>query len=78
MSVAGQRTAREVDEFLTTQELSERIKVPVGTIRNWRCRHYGPLGFKVGNTVLYRRSVVDAWLAEQERAEDKRRAAASA
>ncbi len=56
-------------EFLTTEEVAEKIRKPVGTLRQWRHRGYGPRGFKVGNTVLYRSSVVDAWIAEQEAAE---------
>lgn len=81
MNLASERRTRTTvatgaDEFLRTQELSDLIKVPIGTIRNWRTRMYGPAGFKVGNTVLYRRSVVEAWLAEQERAETDRQASA--
>ncbi|WP_044884652.1 helix-turn-helix transcriptional regulator [Frankia gtarii] len=58
--------------MLRTSELSRLIKVPVGTLRQWRHRGFGPLGFRVGGTVVYRRSEVDRWLAEQERAERER------
>jgi hypothetical protein len=57
------------DELLTTAELSAMIKVPVGTLRQWRHRNFGPAGFALGGTVRYRRSVVEKWLADQERAE---------
>lgn len=56
-------------EFLTTEEVAEKLRKPVGTLRQWRHRGYGPRGFKVGNTVLYRRTVVDTWIAAQEAAE---------
>lgn len=59
----------EQNEYLTTEQFGALIHKPVGTIRNWRHRGYGPRGFKVGNTVLYRRSVVERWIADQERAE---------
>lgn len=62
----------ELTEFLTTEELSAYIRVPTGTLRNWRHRRYGPPGFKVGNTVLYRRTAVDVWLARQEEADADR------
>lgn len=63
-------------EFLTTEDLAGKLRKPVGTIRNWRMRGYGPRGFKVGNTVLYRREVVDEWIAEQEQAEAERQVSA--
>ncbi|WP_083472998.1 helix-turn-helix domain-containing protein [Frankia sp. R43] len=63
-------------EFLTTEDLALKLRRPVGTIRNWRLRGYGPCGFKVGNTVLYRREAVDDWIAEQEKAEANRRVSA--
>lgn len=61
--------AQSQPEFLTTAEFAERIRKPVGTVRQWRHRQYGPRGFKVGNTVLYRRAVVESWIAAQERKE---------
>ncbi len=58
-----------MDEFLTTTELGTLLKVPVGTLRQWRHRGFGPRGFALGGTVRYRRSVVEKWIAEQEAAE---------
>jgi hypothetical protein len=60
------------ETFMTTGQLSDYIKVPVGTLRNWRTRKVGPPGFKAGNAVLYRRSTVDAWIEAQEAAEAER------
>lgn len=60
---------RPGDELLTTAEVGEILRRPEGTIRQWRHRNYGPRGFRVGGSVLYRRSAVDAWVRECEGAE---------
>lgn len=57
-------------EFLTTDEFCTWTRIRPATARQWRSRGYGPRSFKVGNTVLYRRTVVEQWLAAQEQAED--------
>lgn len=67
---------RDPREFLTSEDLADKLRRPIGTIRNWRVRGYGPRGFKVGNAVLYRRAVVDEWIAAQELAEADRRVSA--
>lgn len=56
------------DALFTTAELSTYLRRPTGTLRQWRHRGYGPRGFLLGGTVVYRRSVVDAWLVGQEQA----------
>lgn len=66
---AGMEERDRWQEFLTTNEVAAKLRKPPGTIRNWRHRNYGPRGFKVGGTVLYRREAVDAWIATQEAAE---------
>lgn len=55
-------------EFMTVRELSEEAHIPTETLRYWRANDSGPASFKVGKRVLYRRSEVDAWFAEQEAA----------
>lgn len=57
---------------MTTIEVADMIRKPAGTLRQWRHRGYGPQGFRVGNTVVYRRTEVERWLAEQEAAEGVR------
>lgn len=54
----------EDDELLTTTEVSTILRKPVGTLRQWRHRNYGPRGFRIGGSVLYRRSAVDAWIRQ--------------
>lgn len=58
------------DELLTTSEVSAILRKPVGTIRQWRHRSYGPKGFRLGGSVVYRRSVVDAWVRDCEASEN--------
>lgn len=60
----------EKHEFLTTSEFCAWTRIRPATARQWRSRKYGPPSFKVGNTVLYRRTAVEQWLEAQERAED--------
>jgi predicted DNA-binding transcriptional regulator AlpA len=57
------------DELLTTAEVGEILRKPVGTIRQWRHRGYGPQGFRLGGSVVYRRSAVETWVRECEAAE---------
>jgi hypothetical protein len=57
------------DGLLTTAEVGEILRRPEGTIRQWRHRNYGPRGFRVGGSVLYRRSAVDAWIRQCEAAD---------
>ncbi|HTX94755.1 MAG TPA: helix-turn-helix domain-containing protein [Mycobacterium sp.] len=55
------------DEFLTTKQVSELFGLPEGTLRYYRLRGTGPASFKLGGRrVVYRRSEVDRWVAEQE------------
>lgn len=54
----------EVDgeRLMTTLQLSEMLGVPVDTIYAWRHRGTGPVGYRVGRHVRYRRAAVEAWL----------------
>ena len=54
-------------ELMTTREVAELLRRPVETLRYWRWRGEGPPAFKVGRRVMYRRSALEAWLAERER-----------
>jgi DNA-binding transcriptional MerR regulator len=48
-------------EWLTTKQVAEHYHTPVGTIRHWRHKGYGPKGVKVGNRVLYPREQIEAF-----------------
>lgn len=60
----------ETDALWTVEDVETICRIPAETQYSWRHRgtHLGALSFKIGGKVVYRRSVVRAWLAEQERA----------
>lgn len=49
-------------EMLTAAELAELLKIPEGTLAQWRYRGQGPKYFKLGNHVRYQRSEIEEWL----------------
>ena len=52
----------DLDErLLTPQDLSEMLRVPIHTLYRWRAQGSGPVGYRVGKHVRYRRSAVEAW-----------------
>lgn len=55
-------------EIILLPDLAREKNVPEDTLRYWRMRGVGPVSFKIGRRVMYRRSEVDAWFAEQEAA----------
>ncbi|MDR3106753.1 MAG: helix-turn-helix domain-containing protein [Bifidobacteriaceae bacterium] len=52
-------------DHMTTKEVAELCRTSQETVRYWRHVGKGPLGFKLGRKVLYRRRDVEAWLEEQ-------------
>jgi predicted DNA-binding transcriptional regulator AlpA len=65
------------DEFETPEEVSLRLRKPESWLAKARVTGIGPKFVKVGAAIRYRRSDVDAWLAERTRTstEGTRRAA---
>lgn len=56
------------DDLLTPREVEKQYKLKAGTLRYWRHKNYGPACFTQGpRKIVYRRSEVEAWLAQQER-----------
>lgn len=55
----------EDEEYDGEREVAEGIGKKVQTLRNWRCRDYGPPYVKIGNSVRYPRSRWKKWLADQ-------------
>ncbi|MGB6243670.1 MAG: helix-turn-helix domain-containing protein [Gordonia sp. (in: high G+C Gram-positive bacteria)] len=54
---------------MTTKQVSEEYPfLPAATLRYWRHAGRGPKSFVIGAKVLYRKSEVERWLAEQEQA----------
>lgn len=54
--------------LLTVDDLSDYLGIPKQTLYQWRTRHYGPIGCRVGKYVRYRLSDVDAWIESQREA----------
>ena len=55
-------------QMLTPQEVSQLIKISVGTLENWRLANKGPKFIKLGGTprghVRYRLQDVEDWMFE--------------
>jgi hypothetical protein len=57
--------------WLSVEQLSGRLGIPVNTLRAWRRQGHGPKGIKLGRgqsgAVRYRLSEIIRWEQEQER-----------
>ena len=62
---AAHQTTDPHPELLTIAEAAELLRAPVATLRYWRHLNIGPLSFRVGRRVLYRRDDVLAWIDAQ-------------
>jgi DNA-binding transcriptional MerR regulator len=63
-AVCAECGAEPDQEWLTVPELAKRYRKSPATIRYWKHIGYGPVGVKVGTTVLYSREDVEAFDAE--------------
>lgn len=52
----------DADEFLTTAEVAELLRVPTATIHRWVSQGTGPRSYRIGRHRRYRRADVDRWL----------------
>jgi excisionase family DNA binding protein len=52
-------------DLLTITEAAELLRAPVATLRYWRHLGTGPLSFRLGRRVLYRRDDLHAWIDAQ-------------
>lgn len=57
-------------QFLTREELATELQRNPRTLDRWEMLRTGPPRTLIGRTVLYRRSSVQKWLAEQEHGAD--------
>jgi len=57
-------------EYMSTQQVADEYGFNAGTLRYWRHANQGPASFTLGprGRVVYRRSEVERWIAEQEQA----------
>ena len=64
-------TARDIatgmaeHELLTSDEAASFLRVPRGTLNDWRYRGTGPRGYRIGKRVLYVRSELLDWVKAQ-------------
>lgn len=58
------------DDLLTTDEVAEVTRVPAGTLAYWRHVGGGPKSGKLGRRVVYRRTDVQAWIAQGFKSDD--------
>lgn len=54
-----------VERVWTVQEVSTFLRIPVGTLYQWRHRRTGPEASKVGRHLRYDPAKVRAWFADQ-------------
>jgi predicted DNA-binding transcriptional regulator AlpA len=57
-------------DYMFTSQVAEEYGFNAGTLRYWRSTNQGPASFTLGprGRVVYRRSEVERWIAEQEKA----------
>ena len=53
------------EDLLTTQEVALICRAPLSTVRYWRHIGAGPISFRLGRRVVYRRSDVHSWIHSQ-------------
>ena len=55
------------DPLLTTQQAAAQLAIPARTLQSWRSkgRYSGPPYVRLSSQVRYRRSDLDAWVAER-------------
>lgn len=51
--------------ILTLQEVSERTRIPLATLRYYRATNAGPKLWKLGGRIVAYEDDVDAWIQEQ-------------
>ena len=49
-------------DLLTVMEVAELLRVPRGTVYQWRYRGEGPPSAKVGRHLRYKRGDVERWI----------------
>jgi len=52
----------QLPAFMSIEELSEVLDIPVSTIRGWRAAGEGPPAYKVGGRLRYTMTDVVTWL----------------
>jgi len=50
------------DDWLSTSDLADWLRVPTATVYRWRYQGTGPAGYRVGRHLRFRRNDVEGWL----------------
>lgn len=58
------------NEYLTSDEVSDWLKVSRRTLHRWARLRKGPPSVKIGRSVYYRRASVEQWLISLEEVAD--------
>ena len=58
-------TLQAGDKLMSLTDVSEMLGIPVHTLYRWRYKGDGPVGYRVGRHVRYRREAVEAWLEQR-------------
>ncbi|WP_189037059.1 helix-turn-helix transcriptional regulator [Streptomyces daqingensis] len=53
------------ERYLTPVDLAELLGIPVETVYQWRRKHTGPRGFRVGRHLRFDPEDVRAWVASR-------------
>ncbi|MEE4546191.1 helix-turn-helix domain-containing protein [Streptomyces sp. V4-01] len=53
------------DRYLTADDIAEMFDVPKETVYQWRKKHTGPPGFRVGKHIRYDPTAVQRWVNQQ-------------
>ena len=53
------------ERLMSMTDLSEMLGVPIHMLYRWRHNGEGPVGYRIGRHVKYRRATVEAWLEMQ-------------
>jgi prophage regulatory protein len=64
--IKGRRTDKMAEEILDSKELEQLTGTRASTWRYWASIGQGPASFKLGRRRVWKRSIIEAWLAEQE------------
>ncbi len=53
-------------QYLTIEQVSRLLQIPVPTLRRWRRLHIGPASFLLVGALRYDRRVLYEWVAAQQ------------
>jgi predicted DNA-binding transcriptional regulator AlpA len=61
----GRETPKAGERLWSADDTAAFLRVPIGTLYQWRCRGQGPRSYRVGRWLRYDPAEVRQWLDEQ-------------